>query len=119
MRSEDLYPQSVIEGINAIVQECLNGNSRSAFRATAVNYLTSILESTDKDIFPSDAYRCIWYNLIKFERCGELDWIKAYWEYAVSYAQFSLQSYSINDIKDEFLFKSSNVLRILAFMWKI
>lgn len=105
MKNKNIYPRSLIDGVNAIIQSCLNDSNNSTFRATAPNYLTSLFGPLDKETFPIDAYRCIWYNLIKFERHGELDWIKAYWEYAVSYAQISLQSYVSNESENSFLFK--------------
>lgn len=105
MKSKSIYPPSIIEGINSIIQECLNNNSRSTFRATAVNYLTELFSSSDNDIFPADGYRCIWYNLIKFEKFGEIDWIKAYWALAVSYAQYTLYSYDRDRSQNEYLFK--------------
>lgn len=105
MKNKDIYPRSIIEGVNAIVHSCLNDSDDSTFSATAPNYLTSLFETTDKDVFPSDGYRCIWYNLIKFEQYGKIDWIKAYWEFAVSYAQFSLQDFTVSNADNDFLFK--------------
>lgn len=75
------FPTSIITTINNIIQECINNASINPSLSNPSNYLYSLLPSDDIFVAPFNAYACVWYNIKKFERYNQIEWIEGYWSY--------------------------------------
>lgn len=75
------FPTSIITTINNIIQECINNASINPSLSNPSNYLYSLLPSDEIFIAPFNAYACVWYNIKKFERYNQIEWIEGYWSY--------------------------------------
>lgn len=75
------FPTSIITTINNIIQECINNASINPSLSNPSNYLYSLLPSDEIFVAPFNAYACVWYNIKKFERYNQIEWIEGYWSY--------------------------------------
>lgn len=75
------FPTPIITTINNIIQECINNASINPSLSNPSNYLYSLLPSDEIFVAPFNAYACVWYNIKKFERYNQIEWIEGYWSY--------------------------------------
>lgn len=112
MKEGKIYPPSIIQAINSVIKECAASSGLFPTQANPSLYLSYLFNWGEDYYIPENAFQCIWYNLIQFQRLRKEDWIKSYWEQAVCHANLHLDGfpyvyYSNPDInkKQNLLFK--------------
>lgn len=93
MQNKYSYPSSIIQTINSVIKECAASTGLYPTQSNPSQYLCSFFSMDENYYIPDNAFLCIWYNLIQFQRLGKQYWIKSYWEQAVSYANLHLDGY--------------------------
>lgn len=93
------FPTSIITTINNIIQECINNASINPSLSNPSNYLYLLLPSDEIFVAPFNAYACVWYNIKKFEKYNQIEWIEGYWSYVSGEASlwFYRPYYSTDD----------------------
>lgn len=93
------FPNSIITTINNVIQECINSASINPSLSNPSDYLCLLLPNDEIFMAPSNAYACVWYNIKKFERYNQLEWIEGYWSHVSSEASlwFYRSYYDTND----------------------
>jgi len=93
------FPTSIITTINNIIQECINNTSINPSLSNPSNYLYLLLPSDEIFVAPFNAYACVWYNIKKFEKYNQIEWIEGYWSFVSGEASlwFYRPYYSTDD----------------------
>lgn len=92
---------SILNAINMIVQECINKSSLNPSLTNPSNYLYFLFPIDGVVNIPENAYRCIWYNLTKYERYGKHEWIESFWGWMVQYANLGFYDIPANSHNEQ------------------
>lgn len=104
------FPTPIITTINNIIQECINNASINPSLSNPSNYLYSLLPSDEIFFAPYNAYACVWYNIKKFERYNQIEWIEGYWSYVSSEASLWFHRPYYNSDDKDLIEKGNEIL---------
>ena len=94
---EDKIARTILNTVNQVVQESINKASLNPSLTNPSNFLYFLFPQFRVATIQDEVYRCLWYNLTKFERYGKLEWIESFWEWIVQYANLWLSRSNKHD----------------------
>lgn len=87
---EEKIASPIFNTINQLVQECINKSSLNPSLTNPSSFLYSLFPQFRVTVIHENVYRCIWYNITKFERYGKYEWIESFWGWIVQYSNLWL-----------------------------